>query len=250
MRLIFLSSALMALASCGASVPESGPDSGAGVGFGSYSEYQQQQAARDAQLAGSGSTALPAASAVSTTSLDGGAAATSESADIAAQTRVALGTDADDLAGNSGEPIVHASPTNPAPAVVNSAGISIENDFDAVGAQRSIEGDAARIAANRQQYQVAAVEALPSRSGAGGPNIVDYAIKTKHNPGTQVYKRTGLNKEGRYAKNCAKYTAPDMAQAEFLEKGGPQRDRLGLDPDGDGYACGWDPRPFRKAVRG
>lgn len=247
MRLIVLSSAMVALTACAPSIPESGPDSGAGVGFGSYADYQAKQAARDAQLAGGG---LPAASAVSTSALDGGTGtAASESASIAAQTRAALGTDPEDLAGNSGQPIVHASPTNPAPAVVNSAGISIENDFEAVGAERTIESDAARIAANRQQYQVAAVEALPNRSGGSGPNIVAYALQVKHLPGTQVYKRSGVN-PARTARNCAKYTGPDMAQMEFLEKGGPERDRLSLDPDGDGFACGWDPRPFRKAVRG
>ena len=42
----------------------------------------------------------------------------------------------------------------------------------------------------------------------------------------------------------------DLAQIEFLERGGPARDRLGLDPDGDGYACAWDPTPFRKASQG
>ncbi len=30
--------------------------------------------------------------------------------------------------------------------------------------------------------------------------------------------------------------------------GGPERDQFGIDPDGDGYACRWDPSPFRKAV--
>ncbi|MEB8386818.1 hypothetical protein OO012_06225 [Rhodobacteraceae bacterium KMM 6894] len=249
MRLIVVTTALVALAACGPSIPDSGPDSGTGVGFGSYSDYQAKQAAREAQLAGN---TLPAASEVSTTSLGGAssnAASMSEGASIAAQTRAALGTDADDLAGNSGQPIIQASPTNPAPAVVNSAGISIENDFEAVGAERSIESDAARIAANRQQYQVAAVEALPNRTNAGGPNIVEYALQTNHNPGTQVYKRSGLN-AGRTERNCAAFTGPDIAQIEFLKNGGPERDRQGLDPDGDGFACGWDPRPFRKAVRG
>ncbi|NDH39999.1 MAG: hypothetical protein EBY45_06195 [Gammaproteobacteria bacterium] len=27
----------------------------------------------------------------------------------------------------------------------------------------------------------------------------------------------------------------------------PERDPMGLDPDGDGFACGWDPEPFRLA---
>ncbi|WP_308446156.1 hypothetical protein [Roseovarius pelagicus] len=234
--------AVAALAACGTSIPESGPNTGAGVGFGNYDEYQARQ---DAALAGD---PVPAPSVVSTTALDG----TSESEQIAAQARAALDNDdqVEERAANSGERVVQASPDNAPPAVVNSVGISNENNFDAVGNQRTIEDDAARIAVNRQQYQVAAVEALPSRSGGQGANIVAYALKTKHPVGTQVYRRVGVNKSGRYAKNCAKYTGPDLAQIDFLDKGGPERDRLGLDPDGDGYACGWDPRPFRKAQGG
>ena len=48
---------------------------------------------------------------------------------------------------------------------------------------------------------------------------------------------------------CAAYSSPDRAQEDFLASGGPERDRKSLDPDGDGFACAWDPAPFR-AVRG
>ena len=41
----------------------------------------------------------------------------------------------------------------------------------------------------------------------------------------------------------------DLAQKAFLSRGGPERDILLLDPDGDGFACKWDPRPFRLAVQ-
>jgi hypothetical protein len=40
----------------------------------------------------------------------------------------------------------------------------------------------------------------------------------------------------------------DLAQEAFLSEGGPERDRLGVDPDGDGFACRWDPTPFRRAA--
>lgn len=229
-----LALALGGLAACGTSIPESAPDSGAGVGFGNYDEYQ---ARRDAELAG---TALPAPSAVASAPLGG-----NDSDDIAAQTRAALGTS--DLASNSDRSTVQAASANSAPLITSSPGISAENSFDAVSESRSIEDDAARVAAQRQQYQVASVQALPSRSGGEGPNIVAYAISTKHAPGTQLYRRAGLNKQSKFERNCATYSGPDMAQIEFLSKGGPERDRLGLDPDGDGFACSWDPRPFRKA---
>ena len=79
---------------------------------------------------------------------------------------------------------------------------------------------------------------------------MQYALQSNLPRGTQVFSRPGLNKESKFRRNCAAYASPDQAQIDFLSKGGPQRDRLGLDPDGDGYACDWDPRPFRKAVGG
>lgn len=246
MRLLTTSVALLALAACGTSIPDSGSDSGSGVGFGDYSEYQ---ANRDAQLSGG---ALPAPNAVASAPLDGtaGATAGNDVDDIAAQTRAALGTTPQDLAANSGRPTVQAGPDNPAPQITNSPGISVENSFDAVSGSRSIEDDAARVAAQRQQYEVASVQALPSRSGSEGPNIVAYALSSDHAPGTQLYRRGGFNKQDKFERNCAGYSGPDLAQIDFLSNGGPERDRMGLDPDGDGFACSWDPRPFRKAAGG
>ena len=241
MRILMIAAAAAALSACSPPVP----DSGSGVGFGDYDDYAREQRARDAQLTGN---ALPAPGAVSAESLDTGqTVVASDGSDLAAETRQAL----QERQANSGEAVVHASPSNPAPeAVIGSSGISQENNFDAVGAQRSIESDAAKIAQNRAQYKVIQAEALPKRTGGEGPNIVEYALTTKHPRGTQVYRRIGVNLEGKAERNCAKYASPDRAQSEFLSKGGPQRDKLGLDPDGDGFACAWDPGPFRKAVGG
>lgn len=41
--------------------------------------------------------------------------------------------------------------------------------------------------------------------------------------------------------DCTAYATPRAAQAEFTARGGPERDPLGLDPDGDGNACGYRP---------
>ena len=233
MRFLFMTAAAAALAACS---PPPVPDSGAGVGFGNYEEYQRQQQARDAQLAG---TAVPASNALSSeTVASSRAPVAGEGSDLAAETQAALNT------GRRG------AATEPAPEAVSNSGISQENNFDAVGAQRSIESDAAKIAQNRAQYKVIEAEALPSRPGGEGPNIVDYALATKHPLGTRVYRRIGVNLDGKAARNCAKYASPDKAQSAFLSRGGPKRDKLGLDPDGDGFACSWDPGPFRKAVGG
>lgn len=125
--------------------------------------------------------------------------------------------------------------------------ISDENDFNAVAARETIESDAQRIAQNRSQYVVVQPKDLPQRPGDTGPNIVGFALATTHAPGVQMYERGSLFQKDPL-KACAKFASPDIAQQEFLSRGGPDRDRLGLDPDGDGFACGWDPRPFRTAL--
>lgn len=128
------------------------------------------------------------------------------------------------------------------------AGISDEQDFNAVSARETIESDKERIARNRAEYVVVQPKDLPQRPGDTGPNIVEFALATKHAPGVQMYKRSGLSVRSPEAA-CAKYSSPDQAQQDFLAKGGPDRDRMGLDPDGDGFACSWDPRPFRTALQ-
>lgn len=233
MRILIGSIALVGLTACQTTVP----DSGAGVGFKDYNQYQAEKAARDAALAGQ---AVPPATAIS------GESSGSSAEALAAEAEAALLR----TQANSGTaPVQTASNARVPQTVTGAAGISSENDFNAVGAQRSIESDAALIEANKQQYKVVQPTAIPQRSGSGGPNIVAYALNTSNAPGTQVYSRPGINKQARFQKNCAKYPSPDKAQEEFLSKGGPRSDKLGLDPDGDGFACSWDPRPFRK-VRG
>ncbi|MHA7849470.1 hypothetical protein [Roseovarius sp.] len=239
MRFFLCAAGLLALSACSPAVP----DSAAGVGFGDYDAYQAEQQAREARLAG---VAVPSPMAVSSEPLDGGAPQTGDGSDLVAETQAALR----EQALNSGQPVLHADPSNPQPQTVTTAtGMSVETNFDAVSAERSIESDAALIAQNRARYTVVEPEALPARTGSE-PNIVQYALSSTHPVGTRVYSRVGVNSQARFQRNCAGYTSPDKAQIDFMSKGGPQRDRMGLDPDGDGYACGWDPSPFRKALGG
>ncbi|MEO0632844.1 MAG: hypothetical protein AAFY52_01760 [Pseudomonadota bacterium] len=161
--------------------------------------------------------------------------------------QIAAQNDATAAAANSGRQVVNASPSNAAPVILNNPGISDENDFDAVSSRRSIETDAARLAQRQQQYQVVQPTALPSRANAG-PNIVQYALQTQHARGTRVYRRISVASSAKFRRNCAAYSSADEAQIDFLSNGGPRRDRKGLDPDGDGFACAWDPAPFRRAA--
>ena len=132
---------------------------------------------------------------------------------------------------------------------MSNPGISDENDFAAVSRRETIQSDAERIALNKAQYLVVQPTDLPERAGSDQPNIVSYALQTSNPRGNRVYTRAGINMQARMQRNCAEYPSADQAQIAFLARGGPKRDRLGLDPDGDGYACNWDPAPFRSAVR-
>jgi hypothetical protein len=232
------------------------PDSGEGVGFQDYTTYQRS---REATLAGStgvvgtGVTPIAPTTGFSTAVVG---AAIDEADGLATSQPVAQqpGAPLQGVVIGSTEP---NRPRGNAPAGIKveagetaavRAGISDENDFAAVAARETIQSDAERIAQNRAQYQVVQPGALPKRPGDTGPNIVEYALATTHAPGTQLHKRSSL-RANRAAAICARYGSPDQAQEAFLAKGGPDRDRLGVDPDGDGFACGWDPRPFRTALR-
>lgn len=245
MRFIVISVAVLAISACSPRVP----DSAAGVGFGDYNEYQSQQ---QAQQQANTVTPIPPAGALSSEPIQSANVGTPLTA-INEQQTIAQATTATLAAtrANSGQVPVEASPSNPAPQTVETAtGISVENDFEAVDNARSIESDAALIEQNRAQYQVIQPTALPDRVNDTRPNIVAYALSTSHPVGTRIYNRVGINSEARYARNCAEYGSPDRAQMEFLSRGGPSRDRLGIDPDGDGYACNWNPAPFRNATNG
>jgi len=131
-------------------------------------------------------------------------------------------------------------------AVVN-GGISDEQDFNAVAGRETIESDKQRIERNRANYVVIEPTALPERPGASGPNIVEYALSTSNPVGQQAYSRSAIRVTSADAA-CRRYASADLAQEAFLKAGGPDRDGKGLDPDGDGFACDWDPTPFRAAL--
>jgi hypothetical protein len=208
MRRFLICVSMLALANCGGGdIPNSG-----------YVP-QQEQRIRDAALAG-----IPPPVEVETGELD------VQTGDFTQQE-----TQTSDAPLAAGDPLFD----NP--------GLSDEQDFDAVSDRQSIESDAARLERNRALYKVISPTALPRRPGSNAPNIVEYAIRTNNPVGTQLYSRGPFATEGRFKRNCQKYASDAAAQEAFLAKGGPERDRYGLDPDGDGYACYWDPAPFRLA---
>lgn len=253
MRALTAAVAFGLLTACTPQVPDSG------VGFGTSLDNQGTTVSAIAPpLVVSEETLAPAPDSVAAAAVPGAIVApvspstvssasisTENADDIAKETAAALTA----AQSNSGQAPLQASPSNPAPALVGNAGLSDENDFSSVAGRETIQSDADRIARNKAQYQVVEPTALPKRQGGTQPNVVTYALSTDHLPGTRVYSRSGINMSARAKRNCAAFASPDQAQIEFLSNGGPERDRKGLDPDGDGFACAWDPSPFRLAVK-
>ncbi len=238
---------LALVAACGQQVP----DSGQGAGYSpSFSQFEIDRARREAQLAGTpgafAQTATPAGGIPSSQLAAAGIGASPVTAQpLGAGTIGAGPVTGPDPLRTAG---VQAAPGNAAPAVaIASTGISDEQDFDAVATRETIESDAARREQQAAAYTVIAPEALPERSDVGA-NIVQYALSAPNRRGQEYYSRSILSGQSRYTRNCALYRSPDDAQRDFLGRGGPERDPAGIDPDGDGFACGWDPAPFLAAV--
>ncbi|MDP3340697.1 hypothetical protein [Frigidibacter sp.] len=253
---------LLALAACAPTMP----DSGAGVGFDDYGTYMRNNSGQAAPQGSYGAATAPASAITGGAISSAPLGSTAPTGDAAIGSAAIAALNATSPTGTTVTPYqpvptapvpyqpVPTTPYQPVPTtavpvpaapVGGAPRISDENDFSAVASRETIESDRARIEANAAQYQQVQPTALPTRTETG-PNIVEYALNASNPPGQKVYTRLGLHLSN-YEKNCAQFPSQDLAQMEFLRRGGPQRDPGNLDPDGDGYACRWDPTPFQKA---
>lgn len=249
MRRVGLAAAsVLALSACEPEIP----DSAAGVGFGDYNTYLRKQAAeeraaRNAQLASS----VPAGSPEATGAPSASEAAQTPAVSNAELAAAGIGTatpSAPTASAATGAPLA-ATAAGAAYLRGDTSGISDEQNFEAVSARQTIESDAERLAQQKAQYETAAPTAVPERPAKTGPDLVAYALSTTHPVGQPMYRRT-LPSRSKAERKCAGYRSDDLAQLDFLEAGGPEKDRHGIDPDGDGYACNWDPGLYRRAVGG
>lgn len=240
--------AVCVLAACSPTIPDSNP----GVGFSDYDQFRTEQERRDALLEAQRPSPAPTDPVIG-----------EETLAVLAATRSSAGPEnvsgTAPVSTTSSNPTAVAGTSTAAPAVTTTAivaassdnpNISDEQNFDAVAGRETIESDAERLEQQRQTRQVVAPVPVPERSGNGRPNVVAYALTTQNRVGEPVYSRSGSTSSSRFQRACAQFATADQAQEEFLAQGGPERDRRGLDPDGDGFACFWDPTPFRAARGG
>ena len=226
MRLLPIVAAALGLTACAPNVPESG----SGVGFGDYNSYvRSAQPVPDAPLnpmAGqtaaapvTGFSPANAAAAIDratgvvpTGDLMASAAPAPMASTLAPAPMQTVALDANGQRPRGNAPAGIQEESGEMTAV--HASISDENDFEAVKSRATIQSDKARIERTKALYT--------------------------------VYKRSGLKFNSPDAA-CQRYGSDMEAQEQFLAAGGPERDRKGIDPDGDGFACGFNPAPFRAA---
>ncbi len=109
---------------------------------------------------------------------------------------------------------------------------------------RQREAAARRREAARQQLEIVQPGDLPPIDP--NANVVAFARETTHPVGTRRYDRPFLRDRLQARGNCRAFDTAEQAQRQFLAYGGPQDDRFNLDPDGDGFACGFDPEKYRQ----
>ena len=125
--------------------------------------------------------------------------------------------------------------------------MSDEQDFEAVSVRETIESDAERRQNQQRRLVVFQPSELPAKLGEA--SVAQFALSVPHDPGTKVYPRLGaLFGSLSHKERCAAYPDDEAAQLAFLDAGGPSADKLGIDPDGDGFACGWTPSVYRSML--
>lgn len=263
--------AVASLAACEATAPPA-----QGVGFGNYKTYPYSaQRARQAQLEtplklspeNTGAPAVAAHGRTGPSAADLAAAGidTSASVRVKQADRVIYGP-----AQDTGPVVVPAAPAqvDPAPAdvdvtaanigpanigpvAVRQVAVARAEPQAPVGAPLSAlrSGAVGNSSVAQDPQYTQSTQKLGARPASTGPDIVAYALATRHAMGTKQFQRSFAS-EAKARRACARYSGVDQAQRAFLEAGGPQKDRLGLDPDGDGFVCGWSPEPFRAARAG
>lgn len=250
MRLSFALSAVLLVAACSGNAPYSNviDTAGGGVGFSDYAQYMraQEELSRIRRAEATAARAAPQAARpdAATTApqvrfqpAGFGAAQTQmpQQAPLGQTAQQGQPEQQSAQAFNTGQTL--AAPAAPAEQGVSTQSFQAQ-PFGTPTQNRVVRRDFV------PQVRVTEAEA----PAASGPNLFMYALSTTHAVGQERYARRNPLRWRRWEAACAQYPHQDLAQEAFLAAGGPERDPENMDPDGDGYACWWDPAPFRQAA--
>jgi len=93
--------------------------------------------------------------------------------------------------------------------------------------------------ASKQEIVINKIREITLKKRTKTLDLLEYSASQSQLVGEQVYSRSAIWYEN--GNNCHEYSIPEIAQMAFLSTGGPKRDALLLDADGDGFACAWIP---------
>jgi hypothetical protein len=234
----------------------SGPASmNTGVGFGSYQDYLR---ARENELGSAAMrrapysipperSALPPPPVIAARPMEPAPAMQRTQQMPAAVTAQPLPAPAQPMPAVVGAPLAAPITTAAAPLEPQSRQeVSNQQDFLAV-LNRQAQG--AQGSAPVATIQTAPVTGIPDPDVQAGPNIMAYALAFDHPVGAERFRRMNPLRWRQWENACLQFRTQEDAQRAFLSAGGPERDPGNLDPDGDGYACWWDPAPYRRAMQ-
>ncbi len=152
---------------------------------------------------------------------------------------------------NTAQVAAPATTAEGTPAVPGAAEIGIDPNDESINLalssqevqERQRAAAQQRREAAQQQLVVVQPEAVPQQDV--NANVVAFARQTTHPVGTRTYNRPAFRSRSQAAAVCRRFETQDEAQRQFLANGGPTTDRYNLDPDGDGFACNFDPEKYR-----
>ena len=148
---------------------------------------------------------------------------------------------------------VTTTPVPTAPQTMpGAAEIGVDPNADSIDLNQSSlevqkrQREAAEARRQAAESQLVIVEPEPVPQQDINANVVAFARQTTHPVGTKVYNRPVFRDRFQSASVCRRFESDEEAQRQFLSTGGPNNDRYNLDPDGDGFACGFDPERYRR----
>lgn len=146
--------------------------------------------------------------------------------------------------------LAEGDPLSPVPVQGSATGTGRALDDDTINLmqwtleQQKIDAAIAERDLAEARSQLVVVQPGPLPANPEGVNIALFAAQTTNAVGERRYQRSGGARVASVG-TCGRFRDADAAQRAFLSGGGPERDRYGLDPDGDGFACSWNPAPYR-----
>ena len=122
----------------------------------------------------------------------------------------------------------------------------LDLSLESLEKQNKDKAEAAKKLAEAREKRLVIETKMPANSKQN-VNVAFFARSTSNKKGQSIYSRNSYKIFDHWTE-CSHFSTDDSAQRFFLELGGPEMDSKNLDPDGDGFACNWDPVLYRQFI--